>query len=712
MTRDSLGPIEPKEQSKASVRRAAAQSPAAETSKAIPAQHMDDISSSKPQGRFSAHFSRPRIPTDIHANRRVIGFAAAFAAGTFATFFLLVVVAFGYSGSYANRILPGVHAGSVDLSGLTREEAIAKLQAGFAYLTQGEVTITTPVGVTTITYQQIGRGPDAEAMVDAAMAVGHSGNPVADPASVIHAAAFGQGVPVVVRLDPAGLAQRIHQLVGTSSIPAKDAQVSVKGGDFVVANSTAGYGVDEVEISKTIVDKLAQADAPADLQSGGSFVSLKPQVSDESAQAAIDEAQKMFVDITLTLSKLPTYAAAPSSWQPKSWTIASAQIKSWIIFGQRQDGTYAPAVDPAQVQAYLSGLPSKVIIAAIEPSVIWNPDGSPKDLTPGKDGLGIDLTATTSALSAYLDQLATGHRPDPTLEVVTGPIHPQIATVDSIKGMVIIGKSTIYFFPGPSNGQGKNIRQPALNLNGIVVGPGQSFSFLDAVGPIDAAHGFANGGAIMSGKSDHTGVMGGGICSASTTVFNAAANAGLQIDERHAHFYYINRYPVGRDSTVFSNGTSTDDSKWTNDTPYPIVVRSWATYGSQSSITVQLWSIKVDRQVLWTGGDKTNPVKASDGPIQYVKTLKPGETYRAEYADDGFETWVRRVVTENGAVIHDDTWQSHYAAVTGVVQVGVTPSPSQTPKDSGSGSPQPGSPTPNPTPSATTTASRRRRRLA
>ena len=41
------------------------------------------------------------------------------------------------------------------------------------------------------------------------------------------------------------------------------------------------------------------------------------------------------------------------------------------------------------------------------------------------------------------------------------------------------------------------------------------------------------------------GAMGGGICSASTTMFNAAANSGLQIDERHAHFYYISRYPVG-----------------------------------------------------------------------------------------------------------------------------------------------------------------------
>jgi hypothetical protein len=205
--------------------------------------------------------------------------------------------------------------------------------------------------------------------------------------------------------------------------------------------------------------------------------------------------------------------------------------------------------------------------------------------------------------------------------------------------------------------------------------------------------------------------MGGGICSASTTFFYAALVAGLQIDERHAHFYYINRYPEGRDATVFSNGTSTWDMKWTNDTNFPIVIRSWATYDWESSITVQLWSMPTNRKVQQIVGPHTNPVPASDGPPQYVKTLKPGETYRAETPDDGFDISVRRIVTDgtSGLAIHDDTWQSHYSAVTGVVQIGVTPSPSKTPKQSGTPSPQPGTPTPNPT---VTAATRKRRRLA
>jgi vancomycin resistance protein YoaR len=206
------------------------------------------------------------------------------------------------------------------------------------------------------------------------------------------------------------------------------------------------------------------------------------------------------------------------------------------------------------------------------------------------------------------------------------------------------------------------------------------------------------GGVIVDGKSNHTGAMGGGICSASTTMFNAAANAGLQIDERHAHFYYINRYPIGRDATVYSNGTTTWDLKWTNDTPYPIVIRAYTTGRSTSYITVQLWSLPLNRTVTWAGGAITNKVLATNNTPEYVSTLKPGVKNIAEYATDGFDTTVTRVVTDSsGTVIHDDTWHSHYTAVNGQVQIGGSPPPSVTP------SPSPGAPTPAPTPTPATT---------
>jgi hypothetical protein len=191
--------------------------------------------------------------------------------------------------------------------------------------------------------------------------------------------------------------------------------------------------------------------------------------------------------------------------------------------------------------------------------------------------------------------------------------------------------------------------------------------------------------------------MGGGICSASTTMFNAAAMAGLQIDERHNHSYYINRYPIGRDATVYSNGTETLDLRWTNDTPAPIVIRGYSTRGSNSKVTFELWSLPVGRKTVWTGGAQANLITATDGKL-YVSTLAPGKTYRAEFPTEGFDTSVTRTVTDaSGNVLHTNTWKSHYIKVDGVLQIGGTPPPSQTP------TPSPGAPTPTPTPAPVVT---------
>ena len=155
------------------------------------------------------------------------------------------------------------------------------------------------------------------------------------------------------------------------------------------------------------------------------------------------------------------------------------------------------------------------------------------------------------------------------------------------------------------------------------------------MGPVDRAHGYTLGGVIENGRSNHTGAMGGGICSVSTTMFNAAARAGLEIDERHPHFYYIDRYPIGLDATVYSSGGQTWDLKWTNDTPNPIVIRGYTTYGSRSTITFQLWSLPLDRKVTFSPAYKANVVRAVDR-TEYVTTLKPGQENRAEYPTAGF----------------------------------------------------------------------------
>jgi len=636
----------------------------------------------------------PKQRTEASSRRLLIGFSIAFALGAAACLAVFAAVAaFAFSAD-ANRVVPGVRIGAVDLSGLTRDQAMARLRTTYAFLDQGEVTVTTPSGTATVTYQQLGRAADVEAMADEAMQIGHSGSPIGDAVAILRTAMSGETVPVVVGINPTAVATSIRRVSEANQWP-RDAQATVQGGTFGYLPSAVGRGIDEAAIAAAVIDRLTTPDAPAKFQISGAIVELRPRVGDKDAQAAIAAAHKMVVSVNLTFgggaaaptasapsspasSAVPSPIASQTPAPAKTYTIDSGTVLGWIVFRTNSDGTYGPAADPARMEAYLSGLSQQVRIAPVEPKIVFDSTGSPYSLAGAVDGADIDVVATSQAIAAYLDSLAVGGTTLPAIAAIPEPVSPKI-TVASLGSLTKIGAWTTTFYPDISNGNGANIRVPASLLNGQVVAPGKEFSFFGAVSPIDLAHGYAMGGVIEHGKSDHTGAIGGGICSASTTMFNAAARAGLQIDERHAHFYYIDRYPVGLDATVYSNGYQMWDLKWTNDTPNPIVILAGSTYGSKSTVTVQLWSLPLDRTVTFSPEFKSNVVTAGDRKA-YTTALKPGQQARAEFPTNGYYTSRTRTVTDStGKVIHNDTWTSTYSVVNGLLLIGgpapATPKP-------------------------------------
>ncbi len=623
--------------------------------------------------------SRPRSGMTTATVRFVVGFAI----GVFGALILATVAVLGVAQSYDGKIMPGVHAGTVDVSGLTRDEAISAIDSAYASLGQGQATITTPNGTGTITYADAGRAPDSAAMADAALSVGHGDNPITSVTSAIRTFAGGVEIPVIVKLDPLALETKLHQITGSTQDPPTDASVSVSGSNFTVVPGTAGRGIDETTIATGLIDQLADADAPSQVQVGGKFITVQPNVTDADAQAAIDSANKMSADVTLT-------------YNDKTWTIDAATVRSWIIFGDRSDGTFGPVINPVLVKTYVSTMAADVNVAAVEPKITYT-GGNPTGVAGGTAGLDLDVDGTAQAVEAYLDDLATGTpNTGTTVALVVNVTQPTLADNPTLKGFVIIGDWHVTYFPSESNGYGVNINLPATLLNGDVVAPGAQFNFLQRMGTISLATGWKMGGVILNGQSNHTGAVGGGICSASTTMFNAAARAGLEIDERHAHFYYIDRYPVGLDATVYSNGSTTWNLRWTNDTPYPIVIKAFTTGGtSKRNIWVQLWSLPNGRTTTFspTVPVRTSIVKATD-TTEYVAALPPGEKspYRFEYPTNGFNTVVTRTVKDStGAVIHSDTWYSKYGVVNGLLAYKGTPPPSKSPP------PTPGPATPPPT---------------
>jgi vancomycin resistance protein VanW len=233
---------------------------------------------------------------------------------------------------------------------------------------------------------------------------------------------------------------------------------------------------------------------------------------------------------------------------------------------------------------------------------------------------------------------------------------------------VLLGRWTTRFTPSNLNGNGANIRVPAKRIDGSVVKPGQMFEFLDSIMPVTSPP-FDTGGLLRNGRIVD-GRLGGGMCSASTTLFNAAMRAGLRIVERHAHSLYIDRYPVGLDATVYRTSGDGQDVKIVNNTGHRILIRA---YGMRRKVVFEIWGVDDGRTVKLDKPVVKN-VRPGADYIEFTDELAPGERHRVADVYDGYESWVTRIVRDrHGEVISRDTWHSRYRPANGLVEVGRRP---------------------------------------
>jgi vancomycin resistance protein YoaR len=207
-----------------------------------------------------------------------------------------------------------------------------------------------------------------------------------------------------------------------------------------------------------------------------------------------------------------------------------------------------------------------------------------------------------------------------------------------------------------------NVQLVAHLVDRKLIAPGATFSFNQATGERSAAKGFLEAPVIINGEVE-TG-LGGGVCQVSTTVFNAAYDAGLPITARTNHALYISHYPLGRDATVDYPSV---DLKFVNNTPHWLLLR---TFVRSDSLVVTLYGAPQHRRVV---SDATPLVTRAKQPIKETidRSLPPGKVVVDDPGEPAQSTSVRRLVyDENGKLLSDATWYSSYRAVPELERVG------------------------------------------
>ena len=339
--------------------------------------------------------------------------------------------------------------------------------------------------------------------------------------------------------------------------------------------------------------------------------------------------------------------------------------------------------------AYLSGIPLapsytfsenalQTFLAPIEKEIHKDPvdaqfqftNGRVTTFTPSQNGQTIDYDLLSQEINKIIPQLLLYGKPQHfTFSVPLKILSPQITTEKAnnlgIKELIGVGTS---LFQHSIASRIYNIELAAQRLNGIVVAPGQEFSFDKALGDVSAFTGYKQAYVIENG---HT-VLGdgGGVCQVSTTMFRAILNAGLPITERHAHDYRVGYYeedsPPGFDATVY---VPTVDLKFLNTTGHNILIQS-VIDPNQLRLTFYFYGVKDGRQVTITNPVITNQQPAPPPLYQNDPNLPKGKIVQTDFAANGATVTFQRIVTQYGKQIINETYVSNYRPWQAVFLVG------------------------------------------
>jgi vancomycin resistance protein YoaR len=552
-------------------------------------------------------------------------------AATAAVAALLVVPLF-FAGS-PDRLATGASIAGVDVGGLTTSQAQRLLERRAAQLERVPVELTVAGRRFRLSPHAVSLKVDWHATVAAAADEG-GGVGILRGYRRIGLKLFPSDIRPHAHAWAPALEFEIARIARAVDQPRRNAALVRRGLHITIAPGATGRALDKTAARGQIVEALASfSRLPVPLP----VAVTQPAVTMDDLASKQQTASRI-VAAPVTLVNGPTRLRVPR------WRLATLLDLGTLSFtGQAADDWFA------RLNAQIGRKPKDADFAVGAGNTIR--------VVPARPGIAVDVRSTAANL------LAAAKRPvNRTTPISVQQQAPKVTT-KAAQAMGITGVvGTFETFYGGVPNRIHNVQLVAHLIDRKLVAPGATFSFNATTGERTAAKGFLEAPVIVNGELQ-TG-LGGGVCQVSTTVFNAAYQAGLPITARTNHALYISHYPLGRDATVDYPDI---DLKFVNDTKHWLLLR---TFVGSSSLTVTLFGAPQDRRVETT----TAPLRYVAAPkVQKTvdMTLKAGQVVVDDPGVPAQSTSVeRKVYAPDGRLLSDATWYSSYISEPKIVRVG------------------------------------------
>jgi vancomycin resistance protein YoaR len=558
-----------------------------------------------------------------------------------------VVLGLVFAGS-PTTLAGGVTIDGVDVGGLEAKDARALLERRSGAVAHRPVVFAAAGKRFAIRPIELGVEPDWKAAIAAAQRQGDGFGPLRG-FKRLDVQVFGADVTPPIRVLTGALQYKLELIAKDVNRAPRDAALVRRGLKITVVPARAGIVLDRAAATRIVVRELAALDR------SGTHVELplvtrQPRVRAAAlAQAARQARVALSAPVRLELG-------------PTRWRLTPRRIAR--LLDLPSGGRTTLEIGGPVARDWLVRLARRVEKPSKDAT--FSVDGSHVQVVAARPGTRLDAARAADSVLRAASRRRAG------LRVAQLPVEesPAKLSTAAARAMHIRGLVSSYTteYGGIPN-RIHNVELVAHLVDETLIGPGATFSFNQTTGERNAAKGFLEAPVIVNGEL--TTGLGGGVCQVSTTVFNAAFEAGVRITDRTNHALYISHYPQGRDATVDYPSV---DLRFVNDTGNWLLLR---TFVSSSSLTVSLYGTPVHRKVVSSTGSLVShgvpPLKKTVDP-----SLASGEKVVDDYGVPAMTTSVTRdVYSADGKLLYHDVWYSSYRAEPKLVRIAP---PKQKPK--------------------------------
>lgn len=565
-----------------------------------------------------------------------------------------------YNAAYSQRIFPRTFVAGIALGGKTHQEAKILLENPLKDGADLSVNLTFEGKVWTIKTDEIELKYNLAQSADSAWNVGRRGRFGQIVKEQWRSLTVGNRRGAAFSYNENKLNAVILDLAKQVDVPEQDATLKIDGQKTEVVAEKIGRRTNFGRTKESVLAAFGNLVPHQNLALA--VEEAKPKITAQNARSAQELAEKI-LQSSLTLKG-----------GQKEFNLAAADFASWLefsgvfakkkILGESTESGIGLNLNPRDLvetwvlQTQINQNKVEEYVAALAAEINQEAKDAKFEVRSGR-AVAFQLSQTGYELDREKAiQLITQALLDGKTEVVLPikVIKPQV-TDNSAEDMGIrevVGEATTNFSGSPQNRR-HNIAVGAKAFHGIMIKPGEEFSTLKYLGPVEAATGYLPELVI---KEDRTvPEYGGGLCQVSTTLFRTALDAGLKITERQNHSYRVRYYepPVGMDATIY---LPKPDLKFVNDLPGYILIQS---YVSGDEITFKFYGTRDGRRTENTAPYVYDVVGAGEPVYIESPDLAPGEIRQVEKPHPGSKaSFTYRVYDKNSQLINEQTFNSSY----------------------------------------------------